>query len=105
MAASSANLLTSVEATREVHENFQQLKEKLANMAESFTGFEAISGDVETNTANVERSTNELAAIIEQASASMQEMSATIETLSDDNKKIADLMNETALSAESILKS
>ncbi|WP_411334123.1 methyl-accepting chemotaxis protein [Metabacillus indicus] len=105
MAASSANLLTSLEATREVHENFQQLKEKLANMTESFTGFEAISGDVETNTANVERSTNELAAIIEQASASMQEMSATIETLSDDNKKIADLMNETALSAESILKS
>lgn len=105
MTVSSTNLSNSVQFTKEVRASFHQLKEKLQNITESFSGFEAIAQDVEENTIGVEKSTNELAAIIEEASASLEEMNATIETLNDDNKKIASIMNETALSAENIQQS
>lgn len=105
MTVSSTNLSSSVQFTKEVSASFNQLKGKLQNITQSFSGFEAIAQDVEANTISVERSTNELAAIIEEASASMEEMSATIETLNDDNKKIASFMNETAQSADKIQQS
>ncbi|WP_374702798.1 methyl-accepting chemotaxis protein [Bacillus sp. UMB0893] len=102
MIISSTNLNSSVRSTKEVSESFNELKENLKNIIDSFKGFDRISQNVAANTGNVEKSTNELAAIIEEATASLQEMSATIETLNEDNKQIARFMNETAQSAEKI---
>ncbi|MGD6819034.1 methyl-accepting chemotaxis protein [Metabacillus sp. 113a] len=84
---------------------FSTMKDMIIKMNENFLHTGAVYSQVVGNSSEVEKSTAELAAIIEEASAGLEEMNAAVETLTDDNKKISNLMKETSLKAQEIMNS
>lgn len=92
----------SVKSSDKVSTSIQHVKKTLENLSSQFEQFTKFADLVKGQSHDIQLSTNELAAIIEQSSASLQEMSATVENLTEDNKTIARLMEETSVKAENL---
>jgi methyl-accepting chemotaxis protein len=102
MNESSSKFNESLEAVGEVSHLFNEVGSILENLNKNFSSFSGTVGNVKSQSFEVEAATKELAAVIEEATAGLEEMNATIETLNEDNQKIAQYVNETAIAAEKI---
>jgi methyl-accepting chemotaxis protein len=83
------------ETAASLTKSFEQILSTTEALKTSVSSVLSVSNDVKGKSETVEFATNELAAIIEQASASLQEMSATIESLTEDNKRVGDIVEVT----------
>jgi len=105
MALSSQNITQSVNSSKDVRNYFEDITATLEKLDNSLGIFTHSSEKVKSQSSEIEVSTSEFAAIIEQATAGLEEMSATIDTLTNDNRKIAEVMKEIIKGAEQIRES
>ncbi|MGD6819181.1 methyl-accepting chemotaxis protein [Metabacillus sp. 113a] len=84
-------------------DSFQQTAEVFEHLSGQVQSLKELANQVKGKSGLVEISTSELAAVIEQSTASLEEMTATVETLNNDNILIAELMDDTAVKAKSMI--
>lgn len=102
MKESTESIDRSALTTQEVSSHIVKITSTLQHLDDSLLGFTNSSREMIGQSSEIEDSTNNLAAIIQQTSASLEEMSAIIESLTQDNHRIAQDMDLTAIKAQSI---
>ncbi len=101
---SSSYIQRGQQSTEDVMNSFKNTTLVFNKIEHHVQSLLELAEEVKTQSHDVQGSSSELAAIIEESTASVEEISATIETLTNDNKTIAQLMEETNQKAEAIIK-
>lgn len=102
MKQSQDKISFGVTSSQEVTSYFDQIATTMEKLHDELKSFTSLAEKVQGQSNQVEGSTNDLAAIIEEASASLEEMSATVTDLTDNNKQLAEIMEETVEQAQQI---